>query len=76
LENSVLVVEADAQGMADRSIFEEWLKTYVVPIFPRHKDKRVRTLLDNDLMPKDLQKLLLSEEGSDLFNSDRQQATF
>jgi len=58
LDPKVLIIEADAQPVEDKSQFEEWLGKHFPPRM-RSVDARIRTLLQKGLSPESLRDMLL-----------------
>lgn len=59
LEDTNLVIMAQAQPMADQKEFGKWLEKYIAPHIPRHRPARIKALLEKkSLMPSDLRALL------------------
>jgi len=60
LDSTVLVIEADAQPIADNEEFKMWLSTYLLTALPSYRGERVEGLLAKGLQPEQLRNLLLS----------------
>ncbi|MHC5055417.1 MAG: AAA family ATPase [Planctomycetota bacterium] len=65
LDASILEVTADAQAMADKRRFGEWLDRYLMRSFGRYSDLRKEALFEKGLVPEALRDLLLGEVYSD-----------
>ena len=72
LDESILIIELDAQPLADRTHFAKWLQTNLSPHIPKNKQQRVDALVKKGLSPEDLRNLLLECEGvtSDILSVD------
>jgi len=75
LDDSVLMIEASAQPMADKSSFENWLDKYLTGVFKSYKKPRIDSLLQGGLTPEVLRDLLLinRDDGLDVLirNADK-----
>lgn len=61
LDQSVLVIEADARPVADKLEFKDWLMKNLAPtIGMRYRDSRVVAIIDKGIMPAQLRDCLLS----------------
>ncbi len=63
LNRSVLVIEADAQPMADKQDFVNWLENFMFPQGTHYKEKRIIALLEKGLVPTNFRKLLIGSEN-------------
>lgn len=61
LDPTVLLIEADARPMDDKTEFKNWLHQNVAPCFAKYKDHRIDALLRKGLMPESLSQALLHE---------------
>jgi ABC-type lipoprotein export system ATPase subunit len=61
LDGNVLMIEALAQGMADKRNFVKWMDKHVAPLFSRYRPQRLTALIDESLMPSKLRELLHGE---------------
>ncbi len=61
LDSSILVIEADAQPMADKKEFFNWLDLNFFPPRTQAKDKRIERLLEAQTTPEKLRRILIGE---------------
>ena len=67
LDESVLIINAEARGKAEHSNFKNWLELQFSDCFPNHRNTRATALINNGLMPELLRKLLMDNiEGVDV----------
>jgi ABC-type lipoprotein export system ATPase subunit len=65
LDQSVLVIEADARPVADREEFQEWLAQNLAPTLRfKYQDARIRAIVEKGVMPALLRDVLLSDTGA------------
>lgn len=60
LDPTVLLIEADARPMDDKTEFKKWLHRNIAPCFPKYKEHRIEALLKKGLMPESLSQTLLN----------------
>ncbi|MCG2776116.1 MAG: AAA family ATPase, partial [Desulfobacterales bacterium] len=63
LDPTVLLIEADARPMDDKTEFKNWLHRNIAPCFPKYKENRIEALLKKGLMPESLLQTLLNESS-------------
>ena len=63
LDPTVLLIEADARPMDDKTEFKKWLHSNIAPCFPKYKEHRIEALLKKGLMPESLSQMLLNESS-------------
>jgi hypothetical protein len=66
LDDSILMIEAKAQPMADKSSFEYWLDKNLAGAFKSYKKQRIDSLLKGGLTPEVLRDLLLENRSDGL----------
>jgi hypothetical protein len=65
LDQSVLVIEADAQPIADKEEFREWLAKSLAPNTGyKYQDARIRAIIAKGVLPAQLRDVLLSDVGA------------
>lgn len=65
LDQSVLVIEADAQPIADKEEFREWLKISLAPNTGyKYQDARIRAIIAKGVQPAQLRDVLLSDAAA------------
>ena len=70
LDSTILVIEADAQAMADKNEFIDWLDKNFFPEGTRYKEKKIEQLLLNGLTPEKLKSKLLKNKGASEIKND------
>lgn len=70
LDSTILVVEADAQPMADKNEFIDWLDENFFPDNTKNKEKKIEQLLHSGLIPEKLKAMLLKSIGADEIKND------
>jgi energy-coupling factor transporter ATP-binding protein EcfA2 len=65
LDQSVLVIEADAQPIADKEEFREWLAKSLAPNTGyKYQDARIRAIIAKGVLPAQLRDVLLSDAAA------------
>ena len=65
LDQSVLVIEADAQPIADKEEFREWLAKSLAPNTGyKYQDARIRAIIAKGVLPAELRDVLLSDPSA------------